>query len=535
MNLKALLVDDEMNILRNLQAVIPWGEMGIDVVGLAKNGVEALAIAEKERPQIVLSDIRMPVMDGITLLQKIREFDSSCEFLLLTGYQDFEYARSAIHLQVKDYILKPIDYEGLQTTIQNIATGIRAEHFKKIVEQKKWGKVKNLAYEKILFDIIMDYASVSTTGVLSEDDDELEKLAYILLVIDMEEYSQTSFQWAEKERKLWNFAVRNVLQEALQFEHLTYAVLQMREGEWCILIEQHRDYSEWDELKASRWANLLRNAVQQNVKIRMNAGVYPELLQFSQLSQAYKRVQRGMNLSLQKNGFLYVCTNSIDQNEQNSSLWDLVEEIVSSLKRGDRQNTEVALQQLNRTLMSVSEQSIVRVEQILHFLVLHLIREMRELNALTGKEEEEVWHKLHLSTGVKDLLSAMNGLVDDCLNTAMSKKSSEMLMLSAKDYIDRHLATDLGIEEIADHLGISCSYFSLLFKVHFKETFVEYLTRQRMELAKSMLRMSNRSIAQICKLVGYAERRYFTKVFQKYAGMPPSEYRELRNVMENET
>ncbi|MFS0839792.1 helix-turn-helix transcriptional regulator [Paenibacillus sp. 1P03SA] len=99
-------------------------------------------------------------------------------------------------------------------------------------------------------------------------------------------------------------------------------------------------------------------------------------------------------------------------------------------------------------------------------------------------------------------------------------------MVNAKEYIAKNLSNDFGVEEIADHLGISCSYFSLLFKQHFGETFLENLTRQRIELAKSLLRMSDKSITQIGKQVGYAERRYFTRVFYKFTGMTPSEYRE---------
>ncbi|AHD04794.1 helix-turn-helix transcriptional regulator [Paenibacillus larvae] len=88
------------------------------------------------------------------------------------------------------------------------------------------------------------------------------------------------------------------------------------------------------------------------------------------------------------------------------------------------------------------------------------------------------------------------------------------------------MADDFGVEEISDHLGISCSYFSLLFKQHYNETFLEYLTRQRMELAKSLLVMTDKSITQIGKRAGYSERWYFTRVFYKYTGMAPTEYRD---------
>ncbi|MNI35440.1 HTH-type transcriptional regulator YesS [compost metagenome] len=122
----------------------------------------------------------------------------------------------------------------------------------------------------------------------------------------------------------------------------------------------------------------------------------------------------------------------------------------------------------------------------------------------------------------------MKALVEQGHETNQKKKNSDILMESAKTYIRLHFSTDFGIDEIAESLGISSSYFSLLFKQHFGETFVEYVTKHRMEHAKSLLLMSDKSITDIGKSVGFAERRYFTKVFQKFTGEIPSEYRDKR-------
>lgn len=108
------------------------------------------------------------------------------------------------------------------------------------------------------------------------------------------------------------------------------------------------------------------------------------------------------------------------------------------------------------------------------------------------------------------------------------KKQSERSMTEAKAFLDRNLYRDLSVEETATHVGLSTSYFSLLFKQTFGETFIEYVTRQRMERAKAMLANTLKSIAQIAKEVGYAERRYFTKVFMKYTGENPTDYRSKR-------
>lgn len=255
--LKVLLVDDEAPILNNLNRVLPWQEMGMTVVGMARSGMEALRIAEEECPDLVLCDIRMPVMDGLTFVRKLREMGLRSEVLLLTGYQEFEYAREAIRLGVKEYICKPIHYEELGNKLREIGAQIRSRKFK---------------------DKLYD--------------------------------SMPLFQ-------------------------------------------------------------------------------------------------------------------------------------------------EVPVVENDST-----------------------------------------------------------------------KKTTEQLMDTAVQYITEHLNSDIGIEEMADKLGISCSYFCLLFKNRFAMTFVEYVTFQRMSAAKFMLANSDKSITTIGSGVGYQERRYFTKVFQKQNGMSPKEYRD---------
>ncbi|MEK8215099.1 MULTISPECIES: response regulator transcription factor [unclassified Paenibacillus] len=254
--LKVLLVDDEAPILNNLNKVLPWQEMGMEVAGMARSGMEALRIAEENAPDLVLCDIRMPVMDGLTFIGKLREMGLESEVLLLSGYQEFNYAREAIRLGVKEYICKPIHYEELGNKVREIGTQIRSRQYKD---------------------------------------------------------------------KLYN---------------------------------------------------------------------------------------------------------SIP----------LFQEVPAA---------------------------------------------------------------------------------DDSV-----KKTPDQLMNLAVQYISERLHYDLGIEEVANKIGISGSYFCLLFKNRFAMTFVEYVTQQRIEAAKFMLASSDKSITAISSGVGYQERRYFTKVFQKQTGMSPKEYRD---------
>ncbi|NRF94621.1 response regulator [Paenibacillus frigoriresistens] len=528
MRLKAILADDEPNILRNLQAVIPWDELGIDIVGTAKNGVEALELSCQHVPDLVMSDIRMPLMDGITFVQKLRDINEDCTVLMVTGYQDFEYVRSLMRVGVSDYILKPINYEELENSISKLANEIKVKKLSEQEEQQKWGKMKNLAYEKILQDVLMNYTEITPNTLLPIDDMDLETLTYLFAMIDVDNYSQKSLPWTENERKLWNFAVRNVLQDSLTDEKLKFTVLQIREGEWCVIIQ-------WDEkgesnalVKLNEMAALLQHNVSQSVKLGISVGIFPTAIGLRQLSEAYRKLQRFMQLNLGKQESVLLYKESKEQADANSSLWYLVEEIVTGLKQLNRLKTEDALKRLKLLLEGLSDSSFARAYQMLHFLILHLFRELREMNSLDFQEEEQIWCQLDKSESIQQLLQVMVQLVALGLEGTNKKKNSELLMTAAKEYIRTHYSNDFGIEDIASSLGISSSYFSLLFKQHFGETFVEYVTKHRMELAKSMLLHSDKSITDIGKSVGYIERRYFTKVFQKFTGEIPSEYREKR-------
>jgi two-component system response regulator YesN len=272
----------------------------------------------------------------------------------------------------------------------------------------------------------------------------------------------------------------------------------------------------------------VREAVGHNVKLGVCIGICPRPVSADRLSEAYKSVQRSVSLAPGEGLLIAETEEAGERRESVDFLWQLVEAIVSGLKQCDRRQTEEALRSLNRHLRTIPDTALLRVQQILHFLVLHLLREMREMDVLPHAQEEAIWGKLGRCMGAKDLLAVMNELINQCLQVVVGKKSSVVLMISAKDYIDKKLSADLGIDELADYLGISGSYFSLLFKQHFGVTFVEYVTKLRMETAKSLLAVSDRSVTQIGESVGYLERRYFTKVFQKYTGMTPSEYRESK-------
>lgn len=528
MKLKVMLVDDEWPILNNLKMVLPWETMGLEIAALACNGQEALERFHASQPDLILCDIRMPVMDGMKFLTEVRKLSTECEILMLTGYQEFEYARTAIQHGVRDYILKPINYEQLEQTVCRIAGEIRTRRLERIQAVERWGRMAHLAYEKLLYDVLLGFSSEEGLRFHLEDELDIEQLKYTVFLVDIDHYAQRSMQWSDAERKRWNYDVTGVLQDAMLPHELPYSVLQLREGEWCVLVEHTGAEKLPGDEAVADWYTSMERALREHSQLSGSIAAYPEPVSLHELSEAYRKTQL---MLLQEAGAgegdnLAARGDQANKQGTHRHLWMAMDAIVSGLRKLDRAGMHRALQDLQRFCTDQSGQALVSAEKFLHYLIIHLLREMREMSLLTSEEEDRLWRMLQHSVSVKDVLEAIARLVDEAMEKAFSKKSSELLMISAKDYIHERLGHDLGVEELADYLGISCSYFSMLFKSHFGETFVEYVTRQRMELARSLLVTTDKTVTEIGSLTGYSDRRYFTKVFQKFNNATPSEYRE---------
>jgi len=394
----------------------------------------------------------------------------------------------------------------------------------------------------MLHDLLTDNAPVPPQRWI--DGEEPERWRFVMMLADVDGYAQRCRGVQERERKMWLVAARDALRDALAAEGLRHAVLPMREGEWCVLIERGsagggeavpcgplapagRDEAGM-RVRAGRWAARLQEAVWSHAGLPLTVGIHPAEITIHELSRVFRSLQRTVHLAADRNRSVLWSGETAGEEATREELWGPVGQLVSALKRVDRDRVEEALRQLTARLQAESGRSLARAEKAAHFIALYLLREMRSLGALTAEQEDEIWRLVELADRVNEMLAAVRRIVELSLETSERQKTGERLMHIAKDYIDRNLSRDLGIDELAGHLGISASYFSLLFKQHFGVTFVEYVTSERVELAKSLLLLTDKSIADIGRSVGYAERRYFNKVFHKVTGELPSAYRERR-------
>lgn len=532
MKLKALLVDDEVHILHNLAKVLPWEDIGFEIVGLAKNGVEALEAAVLHVPDLILCDIRMPVMDGMELIEKVRERRLNSEIILLTGYQEFEYARAGIKYGVKDYICKPINYFELEDVVRSIAAHIREARRKQ--NKEEWLEQAAMMFnENYMLHVLLGQMTDERLQWFPDDEGGEQPSVDGMLLLDLEDYARCSLSWTPHERKNWNVHIKSVLSELFGRLVAHCMVLQAREGEWCLVLHSAEWQSVTREQLAEVHAVLMDEVQKTQPELSLRMCVKQESVPLCELSALYQRMQKLFILHspdewiVDANSLLPEPNEMQEAEAEDDGIqgWRFTEFMTNGLRNGNPDMLLRVSSELKHYIARSVESSGGHAEKLLHYLLIHLLREMRELQMLAADREKQVWALLQGTLSLKELLAVILSLLDQSRDSLAAKKSSETLMMAAQNYILQHLGKDFGIEELADYLGISCSYFCLLFKNHFGETFVEYLTRQRIETAKTLLQSSSKSITSIGAVVGYQERRYFTKVFQKYTGMTPSEYR----------
>lgn len=521
MNLKALLVDDEQPILDNLTEFISWETFGIEVTGTARTGREALEQIADYDPDLILCDIRMPIMDGLSFIKQYREQNGKAEILLLTGYQEFEYARLALQQGVKEYICKPIDYTELEQTISQLAEYIYKRRTKEKEGALQQEQMSNWIRRKWLLELLLG-ESKSSYPLVSQTEVE-EKNRYTLILLDAQDYFRRAMFWSDQERKIWHEDVREVLERKLEKLVPQGYVLQTREGEWCIVIE-HCSIFNRPPGSNHQGMSELKKTFEEVAEMSVRLYSEGEEVFFSLLAEQYRKAQQAV-IHMEHSELLTMRKELLTEEEDwMSRVWS--DRLTFGIRHQNKEEISNILHQLYNKICLKPEEVSGKTVKYFHYVVVHMLREMHEMRLLKSEDEEKFWNVMLQPLTLREFYELALTLTERC-GEEQPKKSAGSLVASAKDYIASRLDQDLGIEEMADQLNISPSYFCQLFKSHFGVTFVEYITKERMESAKKLLARTDRSIASIGASVGYRERRYFSKVFHKYYGMKPSEYREM--------
>ena len=521
--LKVLLADDEMLVRVGIKSSIAWSDYGFELVGEASNGLDAWRLIEETEPDILITDIQMPKLDGLGLLAKIKESGRDIRTIILTCHSDFDYAKQAIHYGVKDYVLK---LSMTPDELLAILLELKDELSQRPAAASRPAAHVNSAELRQLFLYKLQSGALDGREALAE---QLEALA-LPLVLDrlvamrliLETHAAAP---AEKGLPLATENLCcNLLEEWLR-KSRNGALFSLDKAEFFLLINSPADL----EQSAAEIQGLLKKYLNLSVSIGISAPHGPD-----DAHLLWEEAEAALERRFFTGGGACTCYQACAH--LLSSLppvydYDTERNLAELLSRADRAQVETLLFPLLSSICASSgtkRRCMDRLDEVLATFS-HTAKRFGGTRQEFCREYhcqwEEELHALEFSSAIIPWFAKLIPDFCDYLTRCRNRQyRSEIVLI--QDYIKQHYSEKITLDFAASYVFMSPSHFSKLFKKSTGKNFVDYLSEIRIEKAKRLLLESTLLIYQISEQVGYTSFNYFTKVFKKYTGLTPEEYRQ---------
>lgn len=530
-----LLVDDEEEVIQVILKKLNWEELGFSVAGYACNGVKALEMVEEYEPDVVMTDIKMPYMNGMELAHRIKAEYPATKILIFTGFDEFEYAREAVHLEVEEYILKPVNSMEMADVFRQLKKKLDQEiSEKRNVEILQKYYMESLPLLQANFYTMLIEGRVrgeELPGYLTDYRLSFHGPLYCCLVI----HTSSSQTPEGMNPLLLAISVQKQAEEHLGGKWRAKAFPYL---ENTVLIAQLRRESEITELTddCDRFCKYALHMVDAVVTV----GVGQVCGSIHELSQSYNSARTAVSYRV-----IYGASRAINMKEnvpqeisRSGSGDDIyLSKLFKMIRLGSAGDIKEAVEQyLNQP--SFQERTL----QLYHVDVMELISALyrfaanHEINAEAFPENMKVLYAqlLDMDTGaLQKWLTDISLLFREELLDARNR-STKSYVSKAKEYVQNHYKDEeLSLDGVCQALGVSNSYFSTVFKKKTGKSFIGYLTDYRMEQASRLLIETNDKSYIIARQVGYTDPNYFSYVFKRQFGVSPSRYRTEHEESEN--
>lgn len=531
---KLLLVDDEEEVRLGIIRKTEWKDYDFILIGEAANGREALEIIEKEMPDVVITDISMPLMDGLKLTEEIKQQYPIIKIVILTGFEDFSFAQRAIKSGVEDYLSKPIHPEEMNDLLRKLKLKLDEE----IKEKEDIHKLQK-HYEDSLPILRDSFLTSLMHESFSEEEIcrqmslhrmNLNGSSFAVSLSKIDGNSLHRNQLPDMTAELFNVAVLDIAKETVSKRKIGEAFLYDN-----LLVIVFSIESKEKAIVRNKLISLLEEISQQiehYLKITVTSGLGYIRSSISNLPSSFKSAKTALEYRLLLGGNKVIFIDDVEPRHDSSFVLDTEKELrlLNVIKFG----SEDDVKELVRSLLDfVGTENISAKECQLYFLQISsfLISQAGIFqidSSVLFKEVTELFSKI---ISFATMEQVRNWFTNICLEMRfeLSRKrttSAQKLVNRAKDYIDKNYGdSELTIQKLADAFYISPSYLSMIFKKEADITFLQYLISVRLNKSKELLEDPNSSISNVAQKVGYPDISYFSYFFKKNAGVSPREYK----------
>lgn len=535
--IKVFLVEDEMVIRRGIKNSIDWEKEGYIFCGEASDGELAYPMIIKEKPDILITDIRMPFMDGLELCKLVKKELPNIKILILSGYDEFDYAKEAIRLGVTEYLLKPISSGKLLEALNGVSESIRREKEDKDLVRKNMEEMReNTEHEKQKFFEQMIAGNLSMADALETGEKYEMNLSagmYNLLLF--------RFTLGEENRKSGELLGEAEYAIEKLTERLEYVFEFQRGVEgWAFLLMA--DNEEQMSERVKELSKDLEEIMKNYSTIAYFGGIGQPVARLRELEESFREAERALaaRFTMELNRIISVEDIRMAQNVD--TLDDI--EITSF---GEIEKTRTMLEKfLNNgaedeidefvdvyinELPEENLKSVLMRQYIIMDAYIVMMSFCEKFEGIEGEmqaQSEELKNSMKTIQTLEEIKNYIRMLLKKIIgvrDTISGRRYSDIIEI-AKDQIRKtYMSDEISLNTIAAEVGMSPSYFSSIFSKEMGKTFVEYLTEIRMDRAKELLMCSSMKTSEIGYEVGYKDPHYFSYIFKKTQNCTPKEFR----------
>lgn len=520
-----MIADDELMIRQGLMT-IPWNEYGIEVIGAASNGEEALHLAKAAKPQILLTDIRMPGMDGLTLIEAMKREVPDLKAILLTGYQDFAYAHSAIQLGAMGYVLKPSDPDEIINIVLKAKKQIEEEIEARLEKQQilqKVDRVMPAVFNSFLQDLL--FGRITDRQKIAEKCREFNQTFdnYVVMLIELKSDTKKS-----------NVESVNKIKEEISSTASAFSksiVLDIQKSTCCIINDLSSD-EETVKDKMLALAMEIRNTLKSEFDIYVSIGISRRCHSAADMHVAFNQAVNclKMKFSLGKGAIIHIEDLKDSLQRQNLEVLKMTGEIFENIRTGNYRMVEKTTREMLFRLSKEQKAEEQIIKSVCFDILVSSYRILKEEKTAENMDinEQQLLSRLTACTDVEELEEYVIHVLMNIMDSMCAKVPSarNKVVIESIDYIEKFYMEDISLLTLSEHVHMNHIYISRLIKRETGETFLDILTNTRMKKASELLANSDYKTYEISYRVGIKDSGYFSQVFKKYYGVTPSEYRE---------
>lgn len=537
MLMKVLIVDDDIVTRTSLSTMLDWDKQGFELAGSAINGEHALNMINNNQPDIVITDMSMPIMDGIGLIECLKCKYPSIRIIALSGYDDFDYVRQSMKKGAVDYLLKhKLSPELLIATLDAARQQIRhkqEEQADRHHTEEQLASAKDILTQEFILKLVT--GEIKDIEKIIKDlrqlDISLDNKNLVVTAVEIDDYSLLADTYPANERnrlsKTFIEIARGLLNECGKS-----VIAAVGEGAFVIIFSfGDINSGAYIHNHVTSALERIKTGIRKYLNITASFGISNVCGHITDLSCFYMEAQKVLKERFYEGKDRILRHNATEKTNQNSYNLDLQDEknLILLIKSLDKRTIHDYVENLFRKIQNekVDYQSVRMTAAELFNIAARIAREAGiDFSALSRDVPFKMLQKYDTASDIKILIISTYDRLVDSLQSCVPHKDYSEITKKAISYINANYMKSISLNDVAGHARVNSSYLSHIFKGETGKGFVEYINYVRIEKARILIENGNIGLKTIVKELGFSGYNYFFKVFKEFVGMTPLEYEE---------